>query len=56
MEYIITSIGLLGPILIWIIFSMNKQIEELQEDNRLLRMEAERLVALERYDKEKNNN
>ena len=53
----IIGFGLLSPFLIWLILSLNKQVETLQEDNRILRMEAEaeQMVFARDYKKEKNN-
>ena len=53
----IIGFGLLSPFLIWLILSLNKQVETLQEDNRILRMEAEaeQMVFAREYKKEKNN-
>ena len=51
----IIGFGLLSPFLIWLILSLNKQVETLQEDNRILRMEAEaeQMVFARDYKKEK---
>ena len=41
MRYIFISLALISPFLIWIIFSMNKQIEEQRKEIEQLRLKNE---------------